>query len=129
MDINEFIQRVQPRKKRSRLIPFADQIWTLKTQGYTDLQIRDWLAENSVEVSRETVRKFIKKAAKTGNAKQASNTTAKSAITFNENTESETSVPVEKNGSSQAEKIRRMVEDQKRDADNKRFKHDKTGNT
>lgn len=129
MDINEFIKRVQPRKKRSRLIPFADQIWTLKTHGYTDLQIRDWLAENGVEVSRETVRKFIKKAAKTGNAKQASNTTAKSDITSNENMENETSVPVEKSGSSQAEKIRQMVEDQKRDAESKRFKHGKTGST
>lgn len=115
--------------KRSRLIPFADQIWTLKTQGYTDLQIRDWLAENGVEVSRETVRKFIKKAAKTGNAKQASNATTKSDITSNENMESETSVPVEKSGSTQAEKIRQMVQDQKRDADSKRFKHDKTGNS
>lgn len=105
MDIEEFVKQVQPRKKRSRLIPFTDQIMTLKTQGYTDLQIRDWLAANGIAVSRETVRKFAKKAA--GTPGQAAE--KKQVIT-------------------QAEKMRKNLEDQKREANSKLFKHDKTGN-
>lgn len=126
MDINEFVKRVQPRKKRSRLIPFADQIAQLKAQGYTDLQIRGWLAENGVEVSREAVRKFIKNAAKSGTQQAAESTTLIS--TYKENTTGETGTPVNNAGLSQADKIRQKLEDQKRDADSKRFKHDKTGN-
>jgi orotate phosphoribosyltransferase-like protein len=127
MDIKEFVQRVQPRKKRSRLIPFADQIRELKAQGYTDLQIRDWLAENSLEVSRETVRKFIKKGTET-TTKQASDMTTETHDAHKENTSSNTDTAVEKVGLSQADKIRKKLEDQKRDADSRRFKHNKTGN-
>ena len=126
MDINEFVKRVQPRKKRSRLIPFADQIGQLKAQGYTDLQIRGWLAENGVEVSREAVRKFIKNAAKPGSQQPTDTVILNSA--HKENTTGDTSVPVTNAGLSQADKIRQKLEDQKRDADSKRFKHDKTGN-
>lgn len=127
MDIKEFVQRVQPRKKRSRLIPFADQIRELKTQGYTDLQIRDWLAENSIEVSRETVRKFIKNRTETA-TKQASDMTKETHDTHKEITNSSTDTVVERVELSQADKIRKKLEDQKRDADSKRFKHDRTGN-
>jgi hypothetical protein len=126
MDINEFVKRVQPRKKRSRLIPFADQIAQLKAQGYTDLQIRGWLAENGVEVSREAVRKFIKNAAKSGPQQATKSTTLISA--HKEDTTGETGAPVNNAGLSQADKIRQKLEDQKRDADSKRFKHDKTDN-
>lgn len=127
MDINEFVKRVQPRKKRSRLIPFTDQIKQLKTQGYTDLQIRDWLAENGLEVSRETVRKFIKNAGKSGPQQSVETVTLNSA--HKGNTTSETSAPGTNAGVSQADKMRQKLEDQKRDADSKLFKHDKTGNT
>lgn len=126
MDIDEFVKRVQPRKKRSRLIPFAGQIGQLKTQGYTDLQIRGWLAENGVEVSREAVRKFIKNAAKTG-PQQPTDT-----INFNgaekETTPGEISALVTNSGLSQADKIRQKLENQKREAESKRFRHDRTGN-
>ena len=127
MDINEFLQRVQPRKKRSRLIPFAEQIAMLKRQGYTDLQIRGWLAENGVEVSREAVRKFIKNAAKAGPPTPAE-TIKTTESAHKENMTGDASAPVENTGLSQADKIRQKLEDQKRDAESKRFKHDKTGN-
>ena len=126
MDITEFVKRVQPRKKRSRLIPFADQIKQLKTQGYTDLQIRGWLAENGIEVSREAVRKFIKSTTKPG-SQQPTNTVILNNA-HKENTTGDTSAPVINASLSQADKMRQKLEDQKRDADSKRFKHDKTGN-
>ena len=127
MDIKEFVQRVQPRKKRSRLIPFADQIRELKTQGYTDLQIRDWLAENSLEVSRETVRKFIKNGTETA-TKQTADMSTETDDAHKENKKSNTGTAVERVGLSQADKIREKLENQKHDADSKMFKHDRTGN-
>ena len=128
MDIEEFVKGVQPRKKRSKLIPFKDQIMSLKTQGYTDLQIRDWLALNKIDVSREMVRKFV--------AQQATEITApmmkvepneKPAATDdtgNENNQPEQRITAQM---TQADKIRAKLEEQKRDAESKHFKHDKTG--
>lgn len=60
MDIEEFEKQVPPKAKRSRLEPFAAQIFALKAKGYTNEQVRDWLASNSEKVSVEGVRKFIK---------------------------------------------------------------------
>lgn len=124
MDIEEFIKQVQPRKKRSRLLPFADQIRLLKQQGYTDLQIRDWLAANGIEVSREAVRKFIKKAPETSSQ----------TVLPPPPPDIKPGPPVqetkpETGATSQAEKMRRRLEEQKRDAESKIFKHDKTGKT
>ena len=59
MDINEFIKQVKPRAKRSQLDPFKDQIFELRGLGYANWQIRDWLASNGIEVTPESVRKFI----------------------------------------------------------------------
>lgn len=59
MDINEFVKQVQPRAKRSRLDPFKDQIFELKARGYANWQIRDWLASNGIDVTQESVRKFV----------------------------------------------------------------------
>ena len=59
MDINEFIKQVQPRAKRSQLDPFKSQIFELRELGYANGQIRDWLATNGIEVTQESVRKFV----------------------------------------------------------------------
>ena len=59
MDINEFIKQVKPRAKRSQLDPFKDQIFELRALGYANGQIRDWLATNGIEVTQESVRKFV----------------------------------------------------------------------
>lgn len=61
MDIEEFEKRVKPSAKRSRLEPFRSQIFELKAKGYADWQVRDWLAENGLTVSRQAVQQFIKK--------------------------------------------------------------------
>ena len=59
MDINEFIKQVKPRAKRSQLDPFKTQIFELRALGYANGQIRDWLATNGIEVTQESVRKFV----------------------------------------------------------------------
>jgi hypothetical protein len=59
MDINEFIKQVRPRAKRSQLDPFKSQIFELRALGYANGQIRDWLAMNGIEVTQESVRKFV----------------------------------------------------------------------
>lgn len=59
MDINEFIKQVKPRAKRSQLEPFKSQIFELRDLGYANGQIRDWLATNGIEVTQESVRKFV----------------------------------------------------------------------
>ncbi len=59
MDINEFVKQVKPRAKRSQLDPFRSQIFELRDLGYSNGQIRDWLATNEIEVTQESVRKFV----------------------------------------------------------------------
>ena len=59
MDISEFIKQVKPRAKRSQLDPFKSQIFELRALGYANGQIRDWLATNGIEVTQESVRKFV----------------------------------------------------------------------
>ena len=61
MDISEFEKLVKPSSKRSSLELFRSQIFELKNKGYADRQIRDWLAANGLEVTRQTVQIFIKK--------------------------------------------------------------------
>jgi len=59
MDINDFVKQVKPRAKRSQLDPFKAQIFELRELGYANWQIRDWLATNGIEVTQESVRKFV----------------------------------------------------------------------
>lgn len=59
MDISEFVKQVKPRAKRSQLDPFKAQIFELRELGYANWQIRDWLATNGIEVTQESVRKFV----------------------------------------------------------------------
>lgn len=60
MDIDEFEKNMQPKAKRSRLEPFQAQIFELKTKGYANWQVCEWLAANGLKISQEGVRKFIK---------------------------------------------------------------------
>lgn len=113
MDIKEFLSNVQPAKKVSRLKKFELEIRELKSKGYTDEQIRQWLAKNGVEVSREAVRRFAKKI------------------------ETLAVIPpqppvvkevVKSDGETKAEKIQRRFAEQKTHAGQTVFKHDKSGN-
>lgn len=60
MDIDEFEKRMQPSAKRSKLEPFQAQIFELKSKGYANWQVCEWLVANGVKVSQEGLRKFIK---------------------------------------------------------------------
>lgn len=126
MDIEEYVKQVQPRKKRSRLIPFTSQITSLKAQGYTDLQIRDWLAANGVQVSREMVRKFVAQKAIEKASDNNKNTLPHHPVVENDQA-TEAANTAETPPTTQAEKIRKMLEKQKDEASKKLFRHDKTG--
>jgi hypothetical protein len=130
MDVEEFAREVKPRsrRKRSRLLPFKDQIQTLKTQGYTDMQIRDWLSRNDVEVSRENVRKFIKNHLASADAELAPagehHARPPSGVANLSTSAGGTNAGTE----SQADRMRRQLREQQNEADKTRFRHDKTGN-
>jgi len=59
--IEDFMRQTQPKAKRSRLEPFQEPILLLKSKGYANWQVREWLVSNGVEISLESVRKFINK--------------------------------------------------------------------
>jgi hypothetical protein len=125
MELDDYIKQVQPRQKKSRLTPFMNQILALKTAGYTDMQIRDWLDTNGLQVSREMVRQFIAKNGSIGKStKSQTNLPAIGNI--------EQNISEDKNehrNEPNAEKLRRIFAQQKDDALKKQFKHDKTGNS
>lgn len=61
MNIEEFEMTVRPGGKRSRIEPFQAEVFALKTKGYADGQIRDWLKLNGLDVSRQAVQQFVKR--------------------------------------------------------------------
>ena len=62
MDIQEFIKRERPTGRRpSRIEPFLAQVQRLKAAGYSDQQVRAFLAENGVRVTQPTVSRFVVK--------------------------------------------------------------------
>lgn len=121
MDTDDFTKRVQPGKKISKLTPFTQQILSLKNKNYTDQQIKDWLLENSVEISRESVRKFIKSRQKTTPTKAPTSTQTQ------EQSSSKINSTTQNSNISQSEKIKKQLEAQKEEAMRDQFKHDKTG--
>lgn len=119
MDISEFEKQVHPRSKRSRLDQFKAEIFELKNKGYTNGQVKEWLAKNELLVSIEAVRKFIKSRFDDIQKHKPDNA---------ENNDVHTPIVSNKSSTStQAEKMKKLVEDQKRDANSAVFKHDKTG--
>ncbi|MGX2042265.1 hypothetical protein ACWJKU_19830 (plasmid) [Methylocaldum sp. MU1018] len=67
MDIEEFEKRVPPKAKKSRLEPFHEQIFRLREKGYALWQIREFLKANSLDISTESIRKYIKSRTKNKN--------------------------------------------------------------
>jgi len=112
MDIKEFLSSVQPGKKVSRLKQYELEIGELKSKGYTDDQIRQWLAKNDVIVSREAVRRFAKKISQ-----------APAPVTLDNKPADNVANQKESN----AAKIQRSLEEQKTQASSSLFKHDKSG--
>lgn len=135
MDVDDYAREVKPHHKRSKLLAFKDQIRALKHKGFSDMQVRDWLAQNGVQVSRENVRKFIKRHlvdVDEGNTKDEEQSSAKpDQIEMTPDIGSEGSTEVQQIANtkeSPAERLRRIAQEQRDEADSKRFSHDKTGN-
>lgn len=77
MDIEEFVKHEKPSGKRSILEPFREKIFTLKKEGYADLQVKKWLASNGILISRQAIQQFIKKNKGTENTAVYTNTEIK----------------------------------------------------
>lgn len=133
MDVEEFTRQVKPRKNGSQLFPFKHEIGDLKRQGYSDEQIREWLAKNGVAVSRENVRKFIKRHLPQSNHKPQAESLINLTSPIVETQVLEKVSPRKTDSGaelneSQADRIRRLAEEQRNEAEKNRFKHDRTGN-
>jgi hypothetical protein len=59
MDVDEFIKRVRPASRKSKLRPFIDSIQQLIGMDYTHEQVRNFLKENGVEISRAGLSAFL----------------------------------------------------------------------
>lgn len=132
MDVDEYAREVKPHYKRSKLLAFKDQIRELKHKGFSDMQVRDWLAQNGIQVSRENVRKFIKRHLvdldeNMAEDKQQSPATNETMQNFGNENSPETQ-QLENTKESPAERLRRLAQEQRDEADKRRFSHDKTGN-
>lgn len=59
ISVNEFMAKVRPAGKCSQLEAHRESILKLKGARYSVEQIRQWLAENGIEVSGGAIRNFI----------------------------------------------------------------------
>lgn len=138
MDVEDFTRKVKPHHKRSKLQKFETEIRDLKRQGYSDMQVRNWLEENGIKVSRQNVQKYIARHLADLNQVEGAAPSTMPAHpgggpAGGHQAPAEIK-PVEQAASgadpheSPAERIRRQAEEQRSDAEKTRFKHDKTGN-
>jgi len=84
MDIEEFEKRVPPKAKKSRLEPFHEQIFRLREKGYALWQIREFLKENSLDISTESIRTYIKSRTKNKNDISKGKSSSKTNSTHSE---------------------------------------------
>ena len=61
MDANEFLRNVTPAVKRSRLVPYWDDIAKLRASNCTLGQVCGYLRENGVHISIAGLSKYIKR--------------------------------------------------------------------
>ena len=61
MDANEFLRNVTPAVKRSRLVPYWDDITKLRASNCSLGQVCGYLRENGVQISIAGLSKYIKK--------------------------------------------------------------------
>ncbi len=137
MDVEDFTREVKPHHRRSRLEKFKTEIRSLKRQGYSDMQVRDWLAKNGLSVSRESVRKYIARHLNEQNpAPLAENVQANESPAASEQGQSPQPAKdaADESGhnsgmkESPAARLRRLAKEQRDEAAQTQFKHDKTGN-
>ena len=68
MDTNEFLKNVTPAVKRSRLVPYWDDIAKLRASNCTLSQVCGYLRENGVQISIAGLSKYMKR--REGNEKE-----------------------------------------------------------
>ncbi len=61
MDITEFKNRASPSAIPSKLAAFEKDILHLHQEGYTNIQITEYLSHNGCKVSHQAISKFLKK--------------------------------------------------------------------
>ena len=61
MDASEFLKKITPAAKRSRLAPFWEDIKKLRQSGCTLEQVCEFLAANGVQMSIAGLSKYIKR--------------------------------------------------------------------
>jgi len=59
--LDDFLKKVEPKKRKSKLIKFRDEILKLFENDYTVQQIQFFLKKQKVETSIPNIYKFIKK--------------------------------------------------------------------
>jgi arginine repressor len=59
VDIEDFIRQNKPKGRKSKLLPFKDQIIRLNDLGYSQEQICEYLSQNGVEVTQTGLSKFL----------------------------------------------------------------------
>lgn len=134
MDVEDFTHGVQPHHRRSRLEKFKVEIWALKREGYSDMQVRDWLSRNGITVSRENVRKFIKRHLKSLDTAPSLEQAGEAVTLLDTDKSTETTrgavtgVNSGCSSESNTQRIQRQAREQREKAAQYQFKHDKTGN-
>lgn len=94
ISVNDFLRNANP-KSRSKLLPFKDDIFTLKKANLSNHKICEFLKLNGVEVSHQRVAVFLKEQgfnSKKQSSLTKANTSINSAISEKQNTRIEHSV-------------------------------------
>lgn len=134
MDVENFTREVKPHHKRSKLTQFEQQIRELKNQGYSDMQVRDWLERSGITVSRQNVQKYIARHLKSQGMEPSPaiiDDTPKELATRQVSTvglQPGTSRNIEDTKESPAARLQRLAMEQRDEAAKNHFSHDKTGN-
>jgi len=59
MNYDDYRKQEKPKGKRSILFPYREGIFSLKADGFSHLQIRDWLLTENIVITAESIRNFI----------------------------------------------------------------------
>lgn len=75
MEVDEFVKRVRPASRKSKLTAWNDSIQKLLGLGYEQGQVLEFLKENGVVVARLTLSAFLDRQARTREKEQRPATT------------------------------------------------------
>ncbi len=75
MEVDEFVKRVRPASRKSKLTAWNDSIQKLLGLGYEQGQVLEFLKENGVVVARSTLSAFLDRQTRTREKEQRPATT------------------------------------------------------